>query len=165
MSNNVQEVQLTPLNGGPGHNWTVGHNGKSGSDPSTYPIVSLPAKGGPYIVHFTIQGPGSIKFASTNPVWVQAGSKPSVSGLDAQIAAVVPSADGRELFVLDKNSGNNVQLYYKLNFDGHGSLDPIIDNGGGNFMAFSTLQYVEAGIGLLVAFAIGLLVQKRFRLF
>ena len=165
MSNNVQEVQLTPLNGGPGHNWNVGHDGKNGSDPSTYPIVSLPEKSGPYIVHFTIQGPGSIKFASTDPVWVQAGSKPTTSVLDAQVAGVVQSADGRELFVLDKNSGNNAQLYYRLNFNGHGFLDPIIDNGGGNFMVFSTLQYVEAGIGLLAAFAIGLLVQKRFRLF
>lgn len=163
MSNNVQEVQLTPLAGGPGHNWTVGHNGKSGSDPSTYPVVSLPAKGGPYLIHFTIQGPNSIKFAA-DPIAVQAGSKPTGSGLDAQIVAVQPSADGRELFVVDKNSGNGTQLFYKLNFTGHGTLDPIIDNGGGNFTDLSAVELLVGASLLLAVFAIGLFIQKKFRL-
>jgi hypothetical protein len=163
MSNNVQEVQLAPLTGGPGHNWTVGHNGKSGSDPATYPVVSLPAKGGPYLIHFTIQGPNSVKFAA-DPIAVQAGSKPTGAGLDPQIAAVLPSADGRELFVLDKNDGNGTHLYYKLSFTGHGTLDPIIDNGGGNFTNFSTIELLTAAGALLAVFAIGLYIQKKFRL-
>jgi hypothetical protein len=162
MANNVQEVVLNPLAGGPGHDWKVDHNGKSGSDPATYPVVSLPAKSGPYLVHFTIQGSNNIKFA-TAPIAVQAGSKPTGPGVDPQIAAYLPSKDGKELFVLDKNDGNGVQLFYQLSFNGHASLDPIIDNGGGNFMSWTPLQYAE-GVGvLLLTFAIGLFIQKKFR--
>jgi hypothetical protein len=163
MPNNVQEVVLNPLAGGPGQNWKVDHNGQSGSDPAHFPHVQLPPDAGPYLIHFTIQGPNGIKFGP-DPIWVQPGSKPAVSGKDQQIVAVLPSKDGKELFVVDWNHGNQTDLYYAMNFVGHGRLDPIIDNGGGNFMVWTPLQYAEAAGALLLTFAIGLFIQKQFRL-
>ena len=158
---NAQAVTLMPLAGGPGHDWEVSHNGKTGSDPSTYPQVQLPAKSGPYLIHFTIGGGNSIKFAA-DPIWVQQGSKPTAPSLDGQITAVVASTDGKDLFILDKNDGKNVQLYYKLNFTGHGPVDPIIDNGGGNRMEWSAAEYAAAAFVMLTAFALGMFVYKRY---
>ncbi len=130
---NLQEVTIQPLAGGSGNKWNVGHKGHSSSDPKDYPHVNLPTDGGPYLIHFVISNPGnSVRFVQNDPVWVQPNSKPGTHVIDPQIAAVVVSSDGKELFVLDKNDNypSPQSLYYQLNTTGHGSVDPIIDNGG-----------------------------------
>lgn len=158
---NQQGVDLTPLTGGPGNDWTVSHNGQSGNNPSTYPHVQVPHLGGAYLLHFTIQGNNSITFSS-DPIWVQANSKPSVHALDSQITAVVRSNTGKELFVLDQNTGNPATLYYRLNFIGHDQVDPIIDNGGSNFWGGLTTAEVMAVSAAVVAFFIGIAVHRFF---
>jgi hypothetical protein len=130
---NLQEVTVEPLTGGNGNRWNVGHKGHSSSNPNDYPHVNLPTDSGPYLIHFIINQPGySVTFDSGDPVWVQPGSKPKTHTVDGQIAAVVTSSDGKELFVLDKNDNypSPQTLYYQLNTKGHGNVDPIIDNGG-----------------------------------
>ena len=175
MTNNVQEVTLDPLNGGPGNNWTVNHGGHSGSSPSTYPHVSLPLNTGPWIIHFKIDNPGNNITFAADPVWVQQGSKPTSKTLDSQIIGVVASTDGKDLFVLDKNDNPNAQtLYYSLQFNGHGKLDPILDNGGHSItgilpgstaMATNTvtLQYAVFGLVLLAAFVLGAIAGRLIR--
>jgi len=133
---NLQEVTVQPLTGGSGNKWNVGHKGHSSSDPKDYPHVNLPLDSGPFLIHFVITNPGnSVTFDTADPIWIQPGSKPNSHIVDPQIVAVVPSADGKELFVLDKNDNYPPPsppqaLYYKLNTKGHGPVDPIIDNGG-----------------------------------
>src|SRR6185503_9708476 len=170
MQTNVQEVTLDPLNGGVGNNWTVNHGGHSGSNPSTYPHVSLPLNTGPWMIHFKIDNPGSNITFAADPVWVQQGSKPNVHTIDYQIIGVAASSDGKDLFVLDKNDNPNAQtLYYSLRFNGHTKLDPILDNGGHSItgvlpgstaMATNTvtLQYAALGLALVAAFIVGAVV-------
>ena len=169
---NVQEVALDPLAGGPGHDWKINHGGQSGSDPAHFPHISLDPGSGPWLIHFTINNPGnSIKFAGQDPIWVQANTKPAASTLDPQIVAVLPSADGKELFVLDKNDNPNAQtLYYSLQFTGHGKVDPIIDNGGHPVVgprpgtaSSITLTYVNLGLMLVAALIIGLALGRLIR--
>ena len=168
MQTNVQEVTLDPLNGGVGNNWTVNHGGHSGSTPGTYPEVSLLKDSGPWIIHFKINNPGNnIKFAA-DPIWAQPNSKPTSPILDSQINGWVASSDGKELFVLDKNDNPSGQkLYYSLQFTGHGTLDPILDNGGHTMIAPNatamaantvTLQYAALGLALVAAFIVGAIV-------
>jgi len=163
MTNNVQEVTLDPLNGGPGNNWTVNHGGHSGSSPSTYPHVSLPMNTGPWIIHFKIDNPGNNITFAADPVWVQQNSKPTSHTIDSQIIGVAASSDGKDLFVLDKNDNPHAQtLYYSLQFNGQGKLDPILDNGGHSIFSpyptaanSVTLQYATFGLVLLAAFIVG----------
>lgn len=171
MTNNVQEVTLDPLNGGPGNNWTVHHGGQSGSTPSTYPEVSLVKDSGPWIIHFKINSPGNNITFSSDPIWVQPGSKPTSHTIDPQINAVKASADGKELFILDKNDNpNGQQLFYSLQFNGHGSVDPILDNGGHTMISpyptatnTVTLQYAVFGLVLLAAFVLGAIAGRLIR--
>ena len=160
---NVQDVTLDPITGPPGHDWKMNHKGQSGSDPGSYPHISLAPDSGPWLIHFTINNPGSsIKFAA-DPIWVQPNSKPTGPIIDSQIVAKAVSSDGKELFVLDKNDNPNAQaLYYRLQFTGHGKLDPIIDNGGHPYVGprpgagSITLAYPNLALVLLGAFVIGL---------
>jgi hypothetical protein len=161
MSQNSQDVTVTPLAGGPGHNWEVAHNGHQGNDPATYPHVQIPAKAGAYMVHFTINGNNNIKFAAADPIWVQAGSKPTAPTLDSQITAVVTTTNGKDLFILDQNTGKPTELYYRLNFTGHGPLDPIMDNGGSNLWGGLTTTTLVIGATVL-AFVVGIAFQRLF---
>jgi hypothetical protein len=159
---NVQEVTLDPLAGGPGHNWKVSHKGQTGSDPAHYPHISLGPDTGPWLIHFKINNPGNNIKLADDPIWVQPNSKPTGPVSDPQIIAAVPSSDGKELFVLDKNSNKDPQtLYYSLQFTGHGNVDPIIDNGGHPYVgprpgSTITLAYPNLALVLLGAFVIGL---------
>lgn len=162
---NLQEVTLDPLTGGPGHNWKVTHGGQSGSDPSTYPTITLTPGSGPWLIHFTIQNPGNNITFGKDPIWVQPTSKPTNHTIDPQINAVVASSNGKELFVLDKNDNPTPQtLYYSLQFTGHGQVDPIITNGGHPILSTYpsataantvTLNYAVFGLVLLAAFVVG----------
>lgn len=171
MTNNVQEVTLDPLNGGPGNNWTVNHGGHSGSTPSTYPHVSLPLDSGPWIIHFKINNPGNNITFAADPVWVQKNSKPTNHTIDSQIIGVAASSDGKDLFVLDKNDNPTAQtLYYSLQFNGQTKLDPILDNGGhsitGTYPTATntvTLQYAVLGLALLAALVVGVVVGRLIR--
>lgn len=169
---NVQEVTLDPLAGGPGHNWKVSHGGQSGSDPSTYPAITLTPGSGPWLIHFTIQNHGSNITFDSDPIWVQPASKPASHTIDPQITAVVPSSDGKELFVLDKNDNPTQQtLYYSLQFTGHGQVDPIITNGGHPMTSTYpsetantvTLNYATFGVVIIVALIVGALAGALLR--
>jgi hypothetical protein len=169
MQTNVQEVTLEPLTGGPGHNWKVDHGGHSGSDPTTYPVITLPPGSGPWLIHFTIQNQGNSITFGPDPVWVQPGSKPNSHIIDPQINAVYPpGGGGKELFVLDKNDNPAQQtLYYSLQFSGHGQVDPIIQNGGhpmvGPYPTATntvTLSYAMLGVALVVTLIVGALVGR-----
>jgi len=171
MQMNVQEVTLDPLAGGPGHNWKISHGSQSGSDPSTYPAITLDPGSGPWLIHFVIHNQGnSITFGS-DPIWVQPNTKPTSHIIDSQINGIVPSSDVKELFVLDKNDNPAQQtLYYSLQFTGHGQVDPIIQNGGHPMVSTHptatntvTLSYAMLGVALVVAFIVGALVSRMMR--
>jgi hypothetical protein len=169
MQMNIQDVVLDPLAGGPGKNWKVTHGGQSGSSPGSYPHVSLTPDSGPWLIHFKINDPGNSVTFAADPIWVQQGSKPGSHAMDPQITAVIASADGKELFVLDKNDNPSSQtLYYSMQFNKHGQLDPIIDNGGhtvvgprpttGMATNSVTLQYTVLGLVIVAAFVVGAVV-------
>ena len=48
-------------------------------------------------------------------------------------AASTDIVRGRALIFWDLNEGAAVTLNYRLNFDSGPSVDPIVDNGGGNW--------------------------------
>ncbi len=162
MSNsNYQEVRLTPLGNSTSTDWQVDYGKKGSSDPANYPVVQLPANTGPYLIHFKLVGNPAVKFAG-DPIAIQPGAKPVAPGVDGQITAVVASSDGRDLFILDKNT-QDVDLQYKIMVDNHGPLDPIIDNGGGTtppiWVAYSSALLIGVAVA---AFLIGIFVHRRF---
>lgn len=171
MANNYQEVTLTPLGNSNSTNWNVDHGGKGSSDPGSYPVVSLSADSGAWLVHFQLKGNPQVKF-SADPIAIHPGGKPVPPGVDSQITAVAVSSDGRDLFILDKNTSSG-DLNYRINVDNHGALDPIIKNGGGttppspysNFLsAYSDTQvYMMSAALFIFAAAIGALLAKRWR--
>ena len=78
----------------------------------------------------------------------------------------VVSTDGHSFTVRDSNPDVEKIPYVLMFQDNVPKLDPIVDNGGGNkaWFAYSSNQWVEIGVGLLIALVVGMLVQKRFRL-
>ena len=126
MQMQLKNVKITPVPGG----WQIG--GKPAKDH----VINLPVNSGSHLISFQITGGGSdIKFDETQPIWISAGSKPSKWAKDAQIEWRI-AKQGRELSVIDWNDNHNpdgtqpLVLHYRLRFDGHDDLDPIINNGG-----------------------------------
>src|SRR5205823_9193471 len=112
-------IKLIPANG----QWQVS-NGH----------VMLPKDSGAHVVTFDIvdNNTGKDITFGTDPMWVQMGSKPNTKpnpGADmGQIGAWKVLDNGHQLVIVDWNDVPG-QLYYHLNFNGYGPLDPIIDNG------------------------------------
>lgn len=159
-------VKLTPLGDATSTDWKVTHGWSSGSKPSDYPQVKLSKDSGAHVITFDIKGDNTVTFSS-DPLWVQAGSKPNQkppAGADnGQIGAWKVLNNGKQLVVVDWNDASG-QLYYHLNVDNHGALDPIIDNGGGvkpprasYFSDFAALALVAVAF-----FFAGMLVHKIF---
>lgn len=92
---------------------------------------------GPTQFEIDIQGPTSATFKDSGAldVWEGVGKKSQPqSGLNSpQILGPSFSKDGKKLIFWNLNEGNPVTLNYRINFDTGPSVDPIIDNGGGNW--------------------------------
>lgn len=161
MSNtNYQEVTLTPLGNSTSTDWQVDHAGKGSTNPNAYPTVSLDPDTGSWLIHFKLAGNPAVKF-SADPIAIHAGGKPVAPGVDSQITAVARSADGRDLFILDKNTKPG-QLQYKVMVDGHGPLDPIIENGGGTTPPLWTNSAVLILGVAVAAFVLGIFIHRQF---
>jgi hypothetical protein len=160
-------VKITPLDPPTSTNWRVTHGFSGSSDPKDYPHVKLSKDSGAQVITFNIQGTNGTTFNKADPLWVQAGSKPSQKppvGADmGQIGAWKVMNDGKQLVVLDWNDAAGT-LYYQLNVDGgHGPLEPIIDNGGGVKPGLMSYSAYSADIFVaLVAFVLGCLACRFF---
>ena len=130
----------------------------------------LPKDSGAHILTFNIVGNNTghdITFAQ-DAIWAQMNSKPGskpANGSDmGQIGGMQILNDGHQLVVVDWNSVAGM-LHYRLNFDGYGPVDPIIDNGGGikppspTFTLADSVGYVAVAI---VALLVGIFVQRIF---
>ena len=127
-------VKLTPLYPPETSSWKVAHDGKSGKKSTDYPKVKLKQDTGAHVITFDIEGSNTITF-SNDPIWVVSGTtKPSQKPLpgadNGQIGGWKVMNNGKQLVVIDWNDAPG-DLAYQLNFNGHPSLDPVIQNGGG----------------------------------
>jgi hypothetical protein len=99
--------------------------------------IKVDKDSGPHLISFELpQNQTTISFDRSDPIWVQAGSKPTKKTEHDQIPAWVVTEDGKELVLLDLNDNDSSQgtleLHYQLNFASPTKpLDPIIENGGG----------------------------------
>lgn len=133
----AQEVKLVPIQKGQGPSpWRVTHDGMTGDHPGNYPVVKLDTDSGQQFITFQLSGNHQgITFSKTDAIWVKDGGKPGSGDTHPQIPSWTTAAGGKELIVLDLNSNPPtppLKLHYRLNFNGHDPLDPIIDNGGTN---------------------------------
>ena len=164
-------VSLKPLNPPNSTNWKVSHGWfGSGEKPEDYPKVKFGRNSGAQVITFNIKDGDvpNVTFASNDPIWVQMDSKPGnqkppVGADQNQIGAWKIMNDGKQLVVLDWNTVAG-DLHYKLNFNGHGSLDPVIENGGGVKPPFTKFLHEHADvIGVaLVALLLGMLMHRMF---
>ena len=126
-------VTLVPSGSGAGTTWMVRLNGGPPENPKT--ATTTIGKGtGPTKFTVNIAGnPANIKFRAQDPLSVWAGDKSTPqSGIDTQILGPILNNQGQLIF-WDLNMGDPVKLSYAIHFDGNiPSVDPIIENGGGN---------------------------------
>lgn len=163
-------------------NWTMCIKGGACSNgPNQFPAVDV--NHGNADVKFTANivndhtGMG-IKFAPTNPIWVQQGAKPTGPGVDTQIYDISNSVPTTLKFTDANCNHNSTTLSYQLNFvDGSGKsinkpVDPDIHNGGSGFLQpdwvniadYTAAQWTALIIALVVGFAIAAVVfRKRAR--
>jgi hypothetical protein len=128
-----QIVTLVPSGSGASTTWKVQFPGKSPENPKTAKTIIAP-NAGPTKFTVNIAGdPNLYKFRAQNPLSVWAGPKdPPKSGIDTQI--VGPTLEQGKLVFWDLNYGPPVKLSYSIHFEGNvPSVDPIIENGGGNW--------------------------------
>jgi hypothetical protein len=116
--------------------WKVKLNGGPEEDPRT--AKTELAKGvGPTKFEVDIQADGPSTISFKNPgglsVWTGSKSTPQAGINSTQILGPTIDEHGHLIF-WDLNQGDPVTLYYSLHFNEAGvpSVDPIVDNGGGN---------------------------------
>lgn len=128
---------------------------------ANYPDVDVPKNSGAQPFQFKIVNDKTgldIKFSS-DPIWVQANSKPTGPVVDGQIGNIAGKSSKTLTFV-DQNSlpsssqPTPVTLTYQLNFtDGQGnpvtSIDPDIRNGGKTF--FGSYEGQVAAVVTVIA--------------
>jgi|SRR3954447_4820219 hypothetical protein len=85
-----------------------------------------------FVVDIQNSAPATFKASGSLSVWHD--SKAPGNEGSTQILGPIVTPDGKRLFFIDLNQGNAVTLYYGLKFNEAGipSVDPIIDNGGGD---------------------------------
>jgi hypothetical protein len=146
------EVTLTPVMNGNGsfNSWQMSVNKGAPQGPGNYPAIPV-GNGNKADFAFTIQnGPQqNITFADA---LVPAESK--------EIHAL--AGKGTTTLTFKDHNWNQGQVPYELLFNGAPKLDPIINNGGGGPPLY--YNYIIDGAALLAVFAIGLVIQKVFRL-
>lgn len=176
-------LNLTPTKDADGIvNWTMCIQGGACSPgPNQFPPVNLSK--GVADVKFTMNIVNDhtgmdIKFAPTDPLWVQQGAKPKGPGLDTQIYDL---SGGNTKILTFKDANNNhvpATLTYQLNFvDSSGkpvnkAVDPDIHNGGSGFVeqpdwtdfaAYTMAQWTALVIAFVVGFAIAAVIFRRSR--
>jgi hypothetical protein len=115
--------------------WKVKLNGGPEEDPKTA-TTKLDPGVGPTKFEVDIQGPSSPPISFKDPgglsVWTGSKSAPQAGINSTQILGPIITKQGNLIF-WDLNQGDPVTLYYSLHFNnGVPSVDPIVDNGGGN---------------------------------
>lgn len=120
-----------------GSDWKVKLNGGGEEDPKTAK-TSLAAGDGPTKFVVDIQGPTTATFKDTGSLdaWegVNAKSSPQVGVNSTQILGPSFTRDGKQMIFWDLNEGAPVTVNYRINLTTGPSVDPIIDNGGGNWL-------------------------------
>jgi len=148
---NVQ-VDLTPVMNGNGsfNSWQMSVNKGPLQGPGSYPAIPV-VSGNKADFTVTIQN-GSQQNITFANVLVPAENKDihSVAG------------QGTATLTFKDHNWKQGAVPYELLFNGAPKLDPIIDNGGGGPPFY--YNYFIDGAVLLLVFAIGLIIQKRFRL-
>ena len=92
---------------------------------------------GPTMFVVDIQGPTTATFKASGSLdaWEgpNAKSSPQAGVNSTQILGPAFTKDGKQMIFWDLNEGAGVTVNYRINFDTGPSVDPIIDNGGGNW--------------------------------
>jgi len=146
--------------------WTLTYGTRSGNKNGDYPAIDLKHGGTNERFKITlIDSSLGIKF-SKDPLWIQAGSCPTSTGIDAAQIDKVETSDTVVSF-RDLNQNAAVSLWYRLNFDVPGLnpgdpgtfLDPEIRNGGGGGAGMKWLTF--AGVAA-AAVAVGYVAYEAF---
>ena len=114
--------------------WMVKLNGGP-EQPPAQAHTSLAPGVGPtkFVVDITNYPTATFKDPGGLAVWVGAKSASQQGINSTQILGPIVTDNGRKLIFYDLNQGSPVTLNYELHFNGGvKSVDPIIDNGGGN---------------------------------
>ncbi|MEO7635547.1 MAG: hypothetical protein ABIS38_07875 [Sphingomicrobium sp.] len=156
--------------------WKLCHNKPTnadcgfGSTQSPYPVVKFDRDSGDHHITINIINGNGIKFAPTNPIWIQPDIKPTaavVAPTDQIDPSKISPGGGTELKFHDANKGGPITLKYQLNFvDANGAavtaLDPEILNGGkGKFVLSQAAVFLIAGSVLLALAAIWFATARR----
>ena len=160
----TKKVEIELVTNGGKLEWEISHKWKTGG-PGDYPVIKFDKNDGPDLIVFKIKNPEPhIKFAESDAIWVQAGSKPQQSGLGNQIANPKTMENGKKLVVVDWNDNPTpVDLHYRLNFESPvQSLDPIIRNGGEGGPGLPMYDWAYVVGGLFLVGVVTLLVSRRF---
>jgi hypothetical protein len=134
------EIIANPGSGGT-IDWS--HNVKS-SGHSNGGKLKLP-NGVGYRIHFDLNRNGlDVRFDAKAPFFCKDGTSDPCPSSIASPQVMVDECDAKDLYVIDWNYGNPIDLRYQLNFVTEvggpvNAYDPIIENGGGgikpNFLA------------------------------
>lgn len=115
-----------------------------------------------------------IKFAPTNPIWVQQGAKPAGPGVDTQIYDISNAVPTTLKFTDANCNHGDAVLKYQLNFvDSQGKsvtpVDPDIHNGGSsvvqpswtNISSYSATQWTALVVAFAIGFALAAVIFRR----
>src|SRR5687768_5982594 len=96
--------------------WEISTGWWSSGGPGNYPVIKLDKDDGPDLIVWKIKNPDqNIKFSSTEPIWVQEGSKPLKFAESSQISDPKVMANGKKLVVVDwNNNSGTIDLHYQL---------------------------------------------------
>jgi hypothetical protein len=156
----AQNITVTPSKGnGNKIDWTMCHTapGKTElcSSKNVFPAINVGTNSGTnagaQVFTVTINDVNKLGITfSSDPLWIQANSKPKAPVIDAQIFDVTPNP--AKLIFKDKNDGGPVTLVYQLNFVGADqkpvtAIDPDIKNGG-TTVSYDQTTVLVAVVGL-----------------
>lgn len=115
--------------------WMVKLNNGQEQDPAEATTM-LEKDVGPTMFVVDISGAATFKDPGGLDVWEGVNEKTNPqSGINTtQVLEPIVTKNGKRLVFFDLNYGDKVTLNYRLNFNNNvPSVDPIIDNGGGNW--------------------------------
>jgi hypothetical protein len=129
----IHVVELQPNANAPGQ-WDMCNPQCVGS--GSFPEILLPVGTGGGTVVFNIDpAKTDVTFASkvADAIWIKPGSKPKSAGIApaGQVGTPILINGNHTLIVNDQNSGQGLNLHYRLAFSDGTSIDPVIRNGGG----------------------------------
>ena len=116
-----------------GSYWKVKLNGGGEEDPKTA-TIKLPYGTGPTMFVVDIQGSSTATFKDSGALQVWENSKSNPQAGSTQILGPTVDKEGKQLIFYDLNVGSPVKLYYSIQLNNSfPTVDPIVDNGGGNW--------------------------------